>query len=301
MPDLRATFAALREQLAQGARLEPEVRADAAREARLLLAGVLRLSPGELALRFAQVGHVPLDAQTQQRVQHVLERRLRGEPLAYCVGHAPFRDLVLAVDDRVLIPRPETEIVVEEALRLSRALPGGVGVDIGTGSGAIALSLATEGCFARVIATDVSLDALAVARTNAASLDVSRACASLEFRQGTDLRPLRGERARVIVANPPYIAYEEAAALPASVRDWEPAVALYAPDHGMARYHVLLAGAGQVLESGGWLVCELDARRARETATRAVQLGYMQVQLVHDLSGRERVLLAQFVGSEVLP
>jgi len=168
--------------------------------------------------------------------------------------------------------------------------PGGIAVDIGTGSGAIALALATEGRFDRVIATDISADALDVARANAAAVDSQ---ALVEFRHGADLEPLIGIQARVIVSNPPYIAYEEASALPASVRDWEPATALFAADGGMARYDALLAGAARYLESGGIIVLEVDARRARETASRAEQFGWTDVRLVQDLSERDRVLVAK--------
>lgn len=270
--------------------LEPEVRGDAEREGRLLVAGVLDLSPGELATRL--VGHPALGPGEADAIELALMRRLRGEPLAYAVGHAPFRDLVLQVDRRVLIPRPETEVVVGEALRRAAPTPGGVAVDIGTGSGAIALSLATEGGFERVVATDVSDDALAVAAHNARRV-LADGHPPVEFRLGSDLAPVQGLRARVIVANPPYIAYEEAPMLPRSVRDWEPTVALFAAQQGMARYESLLSGAQAVLEPGGWLVLELDANRAARTANLAAARGYEEVQVLQDYAGRDRVLVAR--------
>src|SRR6185437_10594353 len=140
-------------------------------------------------------------------------------PFAYAVRRASFRHLTLDVDERVLIPRPETEGLVEQVLQLSGGM-GGTAVDIGTGSGAIALSLASEGIFDRVVATDVSLDALAVARLNASRL-AGALRAPVEFRHGSLLAPITDLRAAVIVSNPPYIAYHEAAELPAGVRDWE--------------------------------------------------------------------------------
>jgi len=274
------------------AALEPAVREDAAREGRLLVAGVLHLSPGGLAQRL--VVEPALRPGEAPRIELALHRRLRGEPLAYVVGEAAFRDLVLQVDARVLIPRPETEVVVEEALRVTADRAGGVAVDIGTGSGAIALALATEGRFDRVLATDVSADALAVAQGNADRLTATMArMAPVECRLGADLAPLQGVSARVIVSNPPYIAYEEAAALPASVRDWEPTVALFAAHGGLARYEVLVQGARRHLEPGGWLVLELDASRAVPVAAMAVAAGYEQVQVKRDLAGRDRVLLAR--------
>lgn len=276
--------------IADSAVLEREVREDAAREGRLLVAGVLALSPGGLAQRL--VVEPALRTGEAAAIETALHRRLRGEPLAYAVGSAPFRELVLQVDRRVLIPRPETEVVVGEALRLAAARPGGVAVDIGTGSGAIALALATEGQFDEVIATDVSADALEVADENGRRL-LGPTHAPVRFRLGADLAPLDGVRARVIVSNPPYIAYEEAAALPRSVRDWEPPTALFAADRGMARYQALLAGAQQYLEAGGVLVLELDAQRAAETAQLASRYGFEDVQVVQDYSGRDRVLTAR--------
>jgi release factor glutamine methyltransferase len=279
--------------IAECAALEAEVRRDAAREGRLLIAGVLHLSPGGLAQRL--VVSPAMSAAEGEAIERALHRRLRGEPLAYAVGTAPFRDLVLEVDARVLIPRPETEVVVGEALRVTAASSGGVAVDVGTGSGAIALSLATEGHFDRVIATDVSSDALEVAAGNARRV-LGQTFAPVEFRLGADLAPLNGIRARVIVSNPPYIAYEEAEGLPRSVRNWEPPLALFAADHGMARYRALLHGGRDVLEPGGWMVLELDASRGPETATIAEQQGYEAVEIRQDYSGRDRVLLARAPG-----
>ncbi len=267
---------------------------DAEREARWLVSALLDVAPGELGRLLS--GGQSVSEHQATRIDRATRRRVTGEPMAYCVGTAPFRDLVLQVDQRVLIPRPETEIVVGEALRVTADRPGGIAVDIGTGSGAIALSLATEGRFERVIATDLSDDALAVATINAAQLAVAEpTAAAVEFRQGADLAPLAGVQARVIVSNPPYIAYSEVVSLPRSVRDWEPTVALLASDQGMARYEAILAGAHGLLEPFGWVVFEVDARRAQQTAALAATRGYQQVQVVRDLTGRERVVLAQHV------
>lgn len=296
---LRAVVRQIEEALATAPALEPEVRADAAREARLLVAGVLDCSLAALAQRLAvEAAQSPrelMPAALVERLEHAVFRRLRGEPLAYVLGVAAFRELMLQVDPRVLIPRPETEVVVGEALRVTGDRPGGVAVDIGTGSGAIALSLAVEGAFDEVVATDISADALHVAQANAAALGDRVRC-PLAFLAGADLAPLRGRQARVIVSNPPYIAYHEAAALPPSVRDWEPPTALFAAEDGMARYWVLIDTARNVLEPDGWLVLELDARRSTQTAVLAVAAKYQDVQVVQDLSGRDRVLVARWPG-----
>ncbi len=276
--------------LAASASLDDETRADAVREARLLVAGALDWSPGELARRIDQPLADERALPLRDRLLTFAARRARGEPLAYVLEVVHFRDLTLSVDARVLIPRPETEVVVEVALQQTRPQSGGVAVDIGTGSGAIAIALATEGRFDRVIATDISVDALAVAERNVAR---AKPAVPVELRLGADFAPLDGVLARVIVSNPPYIAYDEAGALPASVRDWEPAAALFAPDGGMARYHVLLANGARYLEPTGLVVLEVDARRAVETAALATQYGWDTVQLVRDLSGRDRVLVAR--------
>jgi len=217
-------------------------------------------------------------------------KRARGAPIQYATGRAAFRHLTLEVDERVLIPRPETELLVD--LALARC-SGGTVVDIGTGSGCIALSLASEGRFDRVIATDVSAGALDVARANAARLGgVLRS--PVEFREGSLLAPLRGEQLRMIVSNPPYIAPAEAPALPALVRDWEPSIALFSPEDGMAHIAALAADAGPLLEAGGWLVLEVDARRAERAAETVRGAGWYDDVTVHrDLAGRDRFVAAR--------
>lgn len=243
----------------------------------------------------AHAGAVVSEAIVVQAREAVV-RLQRGMPLAYAVGRAAFRHLELQVDARVLIPRPETEIVVEHALRVCADRPGGVAADIGTGSGAIALSLAMEGRFDRVIATDISADALDVARGNAERLSAELRC-PVEFRLGADVGPLVGEKLRLIVSNPPYIAESERGELPATVREWEPGLALFAEDEGMARYAAIVAGAPTVLEAGGWLVFETDSRRAGGVADlcRAEQ-GWDEVRVERDLTGRERVCVGRWGG-----
>lgn len=226
--------------------------------------------------------------------RHILEAAERlstGMPMQYAIGTAAFRHLTLKVDQRALIPRPETEVLVEIALAIAGG--GGTIVDVGTGSGAIALALASEGKFDRVIATDVSPEALSLARENLARIPSDRQ-AVVEFRLGDLLTPLKGEKVRAIVSNPPYISLAEAGGLPALVRDWEPHLALFSDDEGMAAIRALVRDAPDVLEPGGVLVLELDSSRAglaralAETDTR-----YRAVELRLDLTGRERFLVAR--------
>ncbi len=231
-----------------------------------------------------------LGADVVDALSRAATMRARGAPIQYATGRAAFRHLTLDVDERVLIPRPETEVLVDLALE---RCGGGTVVDIGTGSGCIALALASEGRFERVIATDVSTDALEVARGNARRLQgVLRA--PIEFREGSLLAPIAGERVQMIVSNPPYIAAAEASALPALVRDWEPSLALYSADGGMAHITAIGLGAARVLEGNGWLLLEVDARRAQLSA-ETVQAGgwYDEVAVHRDLAGRERFVVAR--------
>ncbi len=261
-------------------------------EAREILAAVLevpRLWPavhGAVAIAPAQADEVLAAAW----------RRARGMPLAYAVGRAAFRHLDLHVDARVLIPRPETEQVVDVVLDLTSGQPGGTAVDIGTGSGAIALALAMEGRFDRIIATDVSSGALDVARENAHRLgraDPSLLRTPVEFRPGEGWAPVRDVRARAVVSNPPYIAYQEAPALPRDVRNWEPPIALFSGNGGMAMTAAMIDGAAAMLEPGGVLVLEIDARRAALTVALAASDGrYIGVSVRRDLAGRDRILTA---------
>ena len=219
------------------------------------------------------------------------ELRASGAPFAYAVGRAAFRHLTLEVDDRVLIPRQETETLVEAVLRHADT-DGGLAVDIGTGSGAIALSLASEARFERVIGTDVSSGALVVAGANAARLGSSlNSC--VEFRHGAFLAPVAGLRAKLVVSNPPYIATAEARALPSSVRDWEPPIALFSGSDGMAATAQIIREAALVLEPFGLLALEVDSRRAALAARIAADTThYCDIVILPDLTGRDRILLA---------
>jgi release factor glutamine methyltransferase len=232
-----------------------------------------------------------LDEATAIAIQSAGARMARGMPLQYAAGKAAFRHLTLRIDQRVLIPRPETEMLVELVLGLG--LQGGTVVDIGTGSGAIALSLAEEGRFDRVIATDCSADALEVAKANLASIPPEKR-PLLDFRLGNFLEPVAGECVRAIVSNPPYISHAEEGDLPGGVRDWEPPLALFAGEDGMAAIREIVREAAAVLEPGGILAVEVDSRRAalaRECA--ATDTRYRDVEIRTDLTGRERFLVAR--------
>jgi release factor glutamine methyltransferase len=259
---------------------------EAAREARDIVAAVVDLPRFWPSLHRDET--LGLDHSAQ--AWHAAHRRARGAPFAYAVGRAAFRHLTLHVDERVLIPRQETEVLVQCILDRAQS---GVAIDVGTGCGAIALALATEGRFSRVIATDVSRGALEVAHQNVLRLS-STLRTPIELRHGSLLAPVRGERVSVLVSNPPYIAYEESAALPASVRDWEPPVALLASANGMAVIASLVREGGDLLQTDGLLALEVDARRAALAAEMAMSDGrYRDVRIEQDMAGRERILLAR--------
>ena len=258
---------------------------DAAREARDMVAAIVDMPRFWPSLH----GDTVVELDVSARAWEAARRRARGAPFAYAVRRAAFRHLTLDVDERVLIPRQETEMLVECILERAQ---GGTVIDVGTGSGAIALALATEGHFTRIIATDVSRAALEVARANVARL-ASALRAPVELRHGSMLEPVRGERVALLVSNPPYIAYDEAPQLPQSVRDWEPPEALFAPRGGMAAIAELVHGGADVLEAGGLLALEVDTRRASLAAELAMSDGrYRDVCVETDLAGRERILLA---------
>jgi release factor glutamine methyltransferase len=261
---------------------------EAGREARDIIAAVMDMPRFWPSMNASE----SLGADDIARARSAAARRASGAPFAYAVGRAAFRHLTLDVDERVLIPRQETELLVEAVLECARE-DGGVAVDVGTGSGAIALALAMEGSFDLVIGTDISRGAIAVASRNAERLAAAMNT-PLEFRAGSLLAPVRDVRARVLVSNPPYIAHDEAAALPRSVRDWEPVVALFTGDGGMAATAEIIRGAPTILESGGLLALEVDSRRAALAAEMALADGhYTDVTVRLDLAGRERILLAR--------
>lgn len=233
----------------------------------------------------------PVDDALADLARSAATRMRTGMPFAYAVGKADFRHLTLGVDQRVLIPRPETELLVDLAMAATDGR--GVVADVGTGSGAIALALAAEGSFDAVIATDLSDDALAVARGNLAAIPAPRA-AIVELRHGDLCEPLAGTRIDAIVSNPPYIANSERADLPPSVREWEPALALFSGDDGMDAIRRLLAGAAGILAPGGSLLVEIDARRgALSRACASADGRWTEVTVRQDLTGRDRFLCAR--------
>jgi release factor glutamine methyltransferase len=289
VPDATLTGRAVRDVIAAVAEILSAARVPEPRvEARDIVAAVLDMPRLWPSLHSDE----RVDDRAHAEAVRAARHRAAGAPFAYAVGRAAFRHLTLDVDERVLIPRQETEQLVEAVLDIAVDWDG-TAVDLGTGSGAIALALASEGHFSRVIATDVSEGALGVARHNALRL-AAALNTPVEFRQGSLLAPLGVERARVIVSNPPYISHDEAPRLPPGVRDWEPPVALFSGSAGMDATAAIVRGAAAHLEPRGLLALEVDASRAGLAAELALASGfYEDVGVRLDLAGRERILLAR--------
>jgi release factor glutamine methyltransferase len=240
------------------------------------------------------IGVAPAGA--ARRLREMVERRRAGEPLQYVLGSWSFRALDLMVDRRVLIPRQETEAVVDVALvELDRLRAGREGpatvVDLGTGSGAIALSVARERPGVEVWATDRSADALAVAAANLAGTALT-GVRLVEGDWWSALPPgLRG-RVDLGVANPPYVSRAEMAGLDPVVRDWEPRLALEAGPEGTEAIRAVLVGAGEWLAPAATLVIEIAPHQERPASDLARAFGFYPVRVDPDLAGRPRVLVA---------
>jgi release factor glutamine methyltransferase len=236
----------------------------------------------------------PVTEREARSVEAMVGRRAAGEPLQYVLGRWGFRTLDLLVDRRVLIPRPETEVVAGLAIEALAALDRpGVAVDLGTGSGAIALSLAAERWpQVEVWATDASADALAVARANLAGLGRRAGVVRLVEGDWFDALPLslRG-RTDVIVSNPPYVADGEP--LPAAVADWEPTGALRAGPDGLDALRRLIAGAPGWLSPEGVLVLEIGETQGEAVVALAGAAGLRHARVDRDLAGRDRALVAR--------
>lgn len=222
-----------------------------------------------------------------------LHERLRRKPLQYITGKQEFYGREFRVTPDVLIPRPETELLVETALPLARA--ANITVDVGVGSGAIAITFALEGA-PHVVGVDLSNAALGVAIANAQRLD-----AHVEWLCADALSALAENSVDLIVSNPPYVAEAQRAALQPEVRDWEPALALFAADDGLAFYRGLIPESARVLRPGGSLLLELGAGQSKDVA-QMFDRRWSEPRTTRDLAGIDRVLCAQLVRySELSP
>lgn len=256
----------------------------------MLLRHVLGMSRAGIYLAWEQ----PMPEEAQSRFRALLDERARGRPVPYLTGHREFMGLDLLVDERVLIPRPETELLVELLLHMLRELPGARIADVGTGSGAIAVALATFLPRATVLAADVSAEALEVAAANVARHGVAD---RVRLARGDLLAPVREEGwtdLDAIASNPPYVDAEGARHLPREILEHEPRLAVVDPGGGISFHARLTVEAPDLLRPGGWLALEVAAGQAPEVVELFEQTGvYGPVRVVKDLQGIERVVAAE--------
>jgi release factor glutamine methyltransferase len=263
---------------------------DARRDAALLARSALGW---DTAAWLTRLGEAPPTGFVE-RFDELVRRRAAGEPIAYLVGVREFYGRAFRVTPAVLIPRPETELVVDEAIHLLDTVPAASGntplvVDVGTGSGCLAITIALERPHVRVVATDVSPAALTVAGENARTLGAD---ARIEFVTSPLLPPL-SSAPHLIVANPPYVREDERATLPAEVREYEPGLALFAGPEGLDVIRELIPRAGDTLAAGGWLVMEIGAGQAT-AVSRIIEAtpGLALDHVLGDLQSIPRVVVA---------
>ena len=275
-PSWRALLALATERLGDGA------------DARRIVEEASGFEGADLIVNFDEAS----EALTHARWSAMVERRAGGEPLQYVLGRWGFRSLDLFVDRRVLIPRPETEEVVTHALAELDRLDGKVVVDLGTGSGAIALAVAVERKGVDVWATDASEDAIEVARANLAG--IGRAAARVRLAAGSWFTPLpaalRGS-VDVVIANPPYVATGEP--LPSEVIDWEPIDALVSGPTGLESIGAVVRDAAAWLRRPGALVVEIGETQSAAALSLAHEVGFGEAEIRVDAAGRDRVLVAR--------
>lgn len=231
-----------------------------------------------------------LNAEGVVRFYALVDRRLAGEPIQYITGETEFYGLPFRVTRDVLIPRPETEHLVEKVLELAAGKAAPRIVDVGTGSGAIAVALAAKLAHASVTAIDISAAALKVAIENAARNEVG---GRLRFLEGDLLGPVAGEQFDFVVSNPPYVPQCDRASLSVEVRDFEPSLALFAGEDGLTVYRRLIPAAHAVLVSGGWLALEIGYGQQDAIRTLLVGAGFIEIGFTNDLQGIPRVAYAR--------
>jgi len=279
VPDILVLGDLLRRATVRLSAVSPSARLDA----EAIMAHALGLERGEL---IAAQDH-QLNPEALARIESLLHRRELGEPVAYLTGKQEFWSLPLAVSSAVLIPRPETELLVERTLaRLPANLERTI-ADLGTGSGAIALAIAHERPQARLIATDTSAAALAIARHNAATLAID----NVDFRRGDWLAGLGEDNFDVIVSNPPYVSENDPHLLQGALR-FEPRLALTSGTDGLDAIRTIIRGARRTLKPDGWLLIEHGHDQAPTIEQLLEQFGYAAIRGYKDLAGHPRVMEA---------
>jgi release factor glutamine methyltransferase len=256
-------------------------------DAEVLLAHALGCRRIELYTRYTETA----TPEVRQRFRELINKRIEGCPVAYLVGRKEFFSLPLEVSPAVLIPRPESEFVVIECLRFAKEIPDPAVLDIGTGSGNLAVAIAQQHKATRVTTVDLSPEALEIARRNATRHGVAE---RITFLQGDLFAPLpAGAKFDFIVSNPPYIPHDDIAGLAVGVRDYEPHLALDGGPDGYAVFDRLIAEARDYLKPGGHLVIEIGAPQEKTARAKLAAAEYELADTIHDYSGHPRVLRAK--------
>jgi release factor glutamine methyltransferase len=256
-------------------------------EAEMLLAHLLGIDRMGLYLNYDR----PLKEEERMAYREMIQRRTGREPLAYIVGYKEFWSLRFQVNPECLIPRPETEHLVEEAVRIGQGLQSPVRVlEIGQGSGAVAIALAKELEQAQIVATDISAGACSLAQANAEAHGVG---GRIRFVRG-DLFPPGEGPFSLICSNPPYIPTAEVLQLAPEVRDYEPLTALDGGEDGLRFLRLIAEGASAHLVSGGWLLLEMGQGQAAQVAKILQEQGFLSIDLISDYAGIKRVIKAQW-------
>jgi release factor glutamine methyltransferase len=256
----------------------------ARRDAEALLLHIVRRNRASLLAHREEY----LEPENADRFTALLTRRATGEPMQYIFGEAEFYGLPFRVTPDVLIPRPETEHLVEKVIELTAHLPQPRIIDVGTGSGAIAIALAHYLPIAQITAIDISAAALAIAEENAEQNKVA-----IRFLSGDLLDAVTGESFDIVVANPPYVAANDRNSLSIEVRDYEPALALFAGDDGLAIYRRLVPAAFAALAPGGYVALEIGCGQTEAVQALLVGAAFHHVEFTPDLQGIPRVVSAQ--------
>ena len=258
-------------------------------EAEVLLAHLLGIDRMGLYLNYDR----PLKEEERIAYRDMIQRRMAGEPVAYIVGSKEFWSLRFAVSPECLIPRPATEHLVEEAVRIGKSLEPPVRIlEIGQGCGAVAIALAKELNQAEIVATDISPGAYSLARENAEKHGVQ---GRIRVVLG-DLFPLGGKPFGLICSNPPYVPTAEILQLAPEVRDYEPLTALDGGGDGLRFFRLIAQGASAFLVAGGWLLLEMGQGQAAQVAAILQEQGFAQIDLISDHAGVKRVIRAQWPG-----
>ncbi len=258
----------------------------AQREAEWLLGAAVQSDRANLYLMREQ----RLQQHEQAQFEALLQRRLHREPLQYILGNCEFCGFEFAVTPAVLIPRPETELLVEKIVELAASMEMPRIIDLGTGSGCIAVSLAKLIVNVQIVALDLSAAALEIAQANAKKLGVAE---RIEFRLADMTKLNFDETFDLVVSNPPYVLESERPGLQPEIHDWEPAAALYVQGDGLKFYRCILDYCKNHLRSGGWVACEMASQRSTAIEKLFREAGLFQVQIIQDFAGFDRHVIGQ--------